>query len=293
MVSLDRRVTFASAIKSCEKLLFKPFAEAVRRRPAVLPVRSAANDHERSMLIFGTSNFVRRRGHASVRTLLAAVTLTLVAACATRGGNIPYDVPKEQFGRPDAPSAMVGTTAEYRISPLDKLDVAVFQVADLTRSVDVDLGGNITMPLIGNVRAVDLTTSQLQDLLEQRFGERYLRNPDVTVSVRESSRRHITVDGSVRQPGQFQISGPTTLLQAVAMARGTDEAANPRRVAVFRQIEGRRNAAAFDLTAIRRGTAEDPVIYTGDIIVVEGSRLRAIQREIFSTLPLLTTFTPF
>jgi polysaccharide export outer membrane protein len=255
------------------------------------------------MIVFGSSSEPARaagliaaaRGRARIfaQLVLALFAFTLIAACATRGGDIPYPEKAEDFQRPDAPSALVGTTEEYRISPLDKLQVSVFQVPDLSRDVDVDLGGNITMPLIGSVRAVDLTTSQLQERLEQQLGQRYLRNPDVTVTVRESSRRHITVDGAVRQPGQFQISGPTTLMQAVALARGTDETANPRRVAVFRQIQGQRMAAAFDLTAIRRGNAEDPVIYTGDIIVVDGSRLRAIQREIMSTLPLLTIFRPF
>jgi polysaccharide export outer membrane protein len=255
------------------------------------------------MLIFGSSTVeparalgsiaMLSRARAFAKALLALFALTLVAACATRGGPIPYPENVGDFKAPDAPSALMGPTAEYRISPLDKLQVTVFQVPDMSRDVDVDLGGNITMPLIGNVRAVDLTTSELQDRLEQQLGQRYLRNPDVTVSVRESSRRHITIDGAVRQPGQFQISGPTTLLQAIALARGTDETSNPRRIAVFRQIGGRRNAAAFDLTAIRRGTAEDPLIYTGDIIVVDGSRVRAIQREIFSTLPLLSVFRPF
>ncbi|HEY0014613.1 MAG TPA: polysaccharide biosynthesis/export family protein [Allosphingosinicella sp.] len=242
------------------------------------------------MIVFGSSTKPAR----AIRSFLALAVFGLVAACATRGGDIPYDVSPEVFTQPDAPSQQLGQTlAEYRISPLDKLQVTVFQVPDMSRDVDVDLGGNIAMPLIGNVRAVDLTTAELQTQLEQQLGARYLRNPDVTVTVKESSRRHITIDGAVRQPGQFQIAGPTTLLQAVALARGTDETANPRRVAVFRQIGGRRNAAAFDLAAIRRGNAEDPVIYTGDIIVVEGSRLRAIQREIFSTLPLLTAFRPF
>ncbi|HEV2122175.1 MAG TPA: polysaccharide biosynthesis/export family protein [Chloroflexota bacterium] len=233
---------------------------------------------------------VGRCGHV----IAAIAGLALIAGCATRGGNIPYDVPKEKFGEPDPPSMTMGTAAEYRISPLDKLNVSVFQVPDLSREVSVDLSGNINMPLIGSVRAIDLTTDQLKGRLEAQLGERYLRNPDVTVSVTETSRRIVTVDGSVKSPGQFALAGPTTLLQAVARAGGTDEAANPRRIVVFRQIEGRRNAAAFDLTAIRRGTAEDPVIYSGDIVVVDGSRLRAIQREIFTSgIPLLTIFRPF
>lgn len=230
---------------------------------------------------------LKRARAAPAVPILAAL---LLGGCATRGGDIPYNVELQQ---PDAPSQLVGNAAEYRIAPLDKLNVAVFQVADLTRDVDVDLGGNINLPLIGSMRAVDLTVSQLQSQIEQRLGERYLQNPDVTVTVRESSRRHITVDGAVNSPGQYQVAGPTTLLQAVALARGTNDSSNPRRVAVFRQIQGQRMAAAFDLTAIRRGNAEDPVIYTGDIIVVDGSRLRAIQREIMTSIPLLSVFRPF
>ena len=69
--------------------------------------------------------------------------------------------------------------------------------------------------------------------------------------------------------------------------------ANPRRVAVFRTIDGRRQAAAFDLTSIRRGEATDPPIYAGDIVVVDGSKVKAVERNILSTVPLLGLFRPF
>jgi polysaccharide export outer membrane protein len=84
-----------------------------------------------------------------------------------------------------------------------------------------------------------------------------------------------------------------TLLQSLAMAKGPTENANPRRVAVFRQRSGQRVAAAFDLTAIRRGEAEDPKVYAGDIVVVDGSQIKQIQREVLQTLPILGIFNPF
>ena len=71
-----------------------------------------------------------------------------------------------------------------------------------------------------------------------------------------------------------------TLMQAVAMARGADENANPKRVAIFRQIKGKRSAAAFDLTSIRKGEMDDPAVYAGDIIVVDGSAIKAAQKQI-------------
>jgi polysaccharide export outer membrane protein len=222
---------------------------------------------------------------------LLAAALTLLAGCADkRGGSIPYE--PTGFVAPDAPS----TTAldlDYRIAPLDKLKVTVFQVPDLSGEFDVDLTGNIGLPLIGNVRAVDLTTDQLDARITQALGAKYLQNPDVSVGISKSTSRVVTVDGSVRQPGQFAVAGPTSLMQVIAMARGTDENANPRRVAIFRQIQGQRMAAAFDLTAIRRGTAEDPRVYSGDIVVVDGSKVKAIQREVLTALPIFSIFKPF
>jgi polysaccharide export outer membrane protein len=64
-------------------------------------------------------------------------------------------------------------------------------------------------------------------------------------------------------------------------------------VAVFRTVGGQRQAAAFDLTAIRRGQAPDPQIYAGDIVVVDGSSIKAFQKQLLSTVPLLSIFRPF
>jgi polysaccharide export outer membrane protein len=100
----------------------------------------------------------------------------------------------------------------------------------------------------------------------------------------------LTVDGAVAQPGQFGITGPMTLIQAISLARGTSEDANARRVAVFRTIGGQRQAAAFDLTAIRRGEAPDPAIYPGDIVVVDGSKIKEAQKQILSGLNALSIF---
>jgi polysaccharide export outer membrane protein len=198
----------------------------------------------------------------------------------------------QNFGAPDAP--VVATLEEdYKIAPLDTLKINVFQVPDLSGDYEVDLTGNIAMPLVGNVKAVDKTARQLQADLVQRLGAKYLQNPDVSVGVKSSTRRSVTVDGSVRQPGIFPVTGPMTLMQAVAMARGTDENANPRRIAIFRQISGQRMAAAFDLTSIRRGEAEDPKVYSGDIIVVDGSSVKSLQREILQSIPILSIFRPF
>jgi polysaccharide export outer membrane protein len=231
---------------------------------------------------------------ASLPLFLAAALALLVslAACAgTRGGPIPYNT--TNFGAPDQASPTQPLEEDYKISPLDTLHIAVFQVPDLTGDFQVQLAGTIEMPLVGSVHAVGLTTAQLDQKLTEMLGQKYLQHPDVSVDVKSSTSSNITVDGSVKQAGQFAVTSRLTLLQAIALAHGTDENANPHRIAIFRQIKGQRMAAAFDLTSIRRGEAEDPPVYRGDIIVVDGSKVKSAWQNILQTLPLLAIFRPF
>jgi polysaccharide export outer membrane protein len=164
---------------------------------------------------------------------------------------------------------------------------------DLSGDYEIDLTGQLSMPLIGNVPAVDLTTAQLDQRVTQKLGEKYLEKPDVTVGVKASTRRSVTVDGAVKSSGSFPVTGSLTLMQAVALAGGTSEDANARRVAIFRTIDSKRQAAAFDLVSIRRGEAEDPKVYAGDIVVIDGSSIKAVQKQILSNMPILSVFRAF
>ena len=221
---------------------------------------------------------------------IMAPTALLLAACADKpGGPIPYNV--SDFGVPDSPD-LVPLEAGYRIAPMDMVTVKVFKMPDLSGDYEVDLTGHISMPLIGEVTAYDLTTAQLDEALTRKLGEKYLENPDVSVGIKASTRRSVTVDGAVARSGSFPVHGPMTLMQAVAAAGGARDDANVRRVAVFRTIGGQRQAAAFDLQAIRRGEAKDPPIFAGDIVVVDGSSIKALQRQIFQSVPLLSIFGP-
>ena len=220
---------------------------------------------------------------------IAALSLVLAACADKRGGPISYST---RLAAPDAPT-IVPLENGYRIAPLDTLSIKIFKMPDLSGDYEVDLTGNISMPLIGAVSAVELTTVELDQKLTEGYGSRYLEKPDISVGVKSSSRRSVTIDGAVKQSGSFLVNGSLSLIQAVAQAGGTTENANPRRVAVFRTIGGKRQAAAFDLTDIRRGLSDDPAIYPGDIVVVDGSSIKAIQKSIMNNLPILSIFRPF
>lgn len=221
------------------------------------------------------------------RAMIIGLALLAAGCGSTRGGSIPYDT--GNFGMPDAPKVAAADDT-YKLAPLDTVTVSVYQVDNLSRDYIIDQSGRITMPLIGRVDAVGVGTTELGHMIEKRLAEKYLRDPNVVVSLKNSASRVVTVDGSVRQPGIYPALGPLSLVQVVALARGTDELANPRRVAIFRTIEGKRMAAAFDLTRIRRGEEKDPDIYPGDTVVVDGSGVKKAQRDILQNLPLASIF---
>lgn len=227
------------------------------------------------------------------RLVVASLALTaavLTAGCTdTRGGSIPYD---RQLAAPDEQKFQT-LPQDYRIAPMDTLSIKVFKAEDLSGDYAVDLAGRISLPLVGEVEAVNLTTAQLDDKISALLSQKYFEHPDVSVAIKQSTAHVVTVDGAVTQAGQYPVSGPVTLIQAVALARGTSQDANARRVAVFRMVGGQRQAAAFDLTGIRRGEAKDPQIYPGDIVVVDGSKIKEAQRQIFQSIPLLGIFRPF
>ena len=220
--------------------------------------------------------------------VFAPIAAFLVGCADTRGGSIPYD---KVLAAPDEVKFQTLET-NYKIAPMDKLAIKVFKMDDLSGDYDVDLAGNISLPLIGQLQAANLTTAQLDDQLTQKLGAKYLEHPDVSVAIKASTAHVVTVDGAVKDGGSFPVAGPISLIQAVAMAKGTSEDANARRVAVFRTVGGQRQAAAFDLTSIRRGQAPDPQIYPGDIVVVDGSSIKAAQKQILQSIPLLSIFGP-
>jgi len=228
----------------------------------------------------------RYRTHAAF--VAAAGALSLAACADTRGGSIPYNL---TLAPPDPPKT-VSLGNDYRIAPADKLDIKVLKSTELTGEYQVDLAGNISLPLVGEVAAADMTTAQLDTKITDLLGQKYFENPDVAVGIKESAKRSITVDGAVKSAGAFPATRDLSLMQADALAGGINEDANARRVAVFRTIDGKRQAAAFDLVSIRRGQNPDPKIYPGDIIVVDGNSVKGTWKQILNGIPLLAIFGP-
>jgi polysaccharide biosynthesis/export protein len=178
---------------------------------------------------------------------------------------------------------------DYRIGTQDTLEIDVFQLNDLNRTVQVDSSGQILLPLLGQVPAAGKTSRELSTDIATRLGEKYVNNPQVTVVVKEAQGQRITVDGAVTQPGVYTLAGPTTLMQAVALAKGPDsKMANLHKVTVYRMEGEGRSQKLYDLQAIRDGKTPDPLVYGKDVIVVDQSGGRAFMRDLGTVAPIIS-----
>lgn len=219
----------------------------------------------------------------TIRRIYAAMTgCALLSACAS----------VENAPRGEAAYALVPPApaigSDYRISPDDVLRIEVYHEPGLSlEDAQVSAAGMVRMPLIGDVPVAGLSSGDAADLIADRLGQRYLVSPQVTVFVKKAVGRRITVDGEVREPGLFPVDGRLTLSQAVTLAKGPTRLASLSQIIVVRQIDGERQAAMFDLAAIRRGKAADPEILPGDMIIVGLSRAKAILGGTLLAAPAL------
>jgi polysaccharide export outer membrane protein len=220
--------------------------------------------------------------------LIAAVSCALLSAC---GGSQLAGTPGLNLPPPDP----VAPVQEYRISANDKLTINVFPAKEMSlQGARVDATGSILFPAAGPVVAQGKTARELGAELQAKLAACCLRDPQVVVMVDEALTQQITVDGAVTQSGVYPLRAPTTLMQALAMARGPDRAtANLKNIAVFRVSGGQQVAARFNLEDIRAGKAEDPVIYGGDMIIVDSSATKSAWKNVIQAVPFVGVFAAF
>ena len=162
-----------------------------------------------------------------------------------------------------------GDVTDYRVAPMDVLEVTVYDAPNLSRPAQVSASGYISLPLIGDVKATGKTTDQLQTDIASRLRKDLMQSPQVFVSVKEYNSQRVTVDGAVKNPGVFPLKG------------------SPSSVYVLRQVDGKKMAARFDLNEIRKGQKQDPVMRAGDIVMVDESG----SKVMFKNLQAMTGFT--
>ena len=170
--------------------------------------------------------------------------------------------------------------AEYRVGPQDLIEIVVYGLPELARTVRVNSQGKISLPLIGSVDATGLTAQALERAISERLAEKFLQNPQVTVFIKEFTTLRFTVEGAVNRPGVYPLVGQMTLLRALAVAGGQGPLSEMTEVLLFRVTPaGESVSAKYDATKIRTGEAPDPLIQNDDLVVVNRSKARAAFKD--------------
>lgn len=226
-----------------------------------------------------------------IRYFAWAASCVILAGCFSPARDLPQGTEAYRIIPPaDATNGAVA----YRIGVLDTLSVRVFQEPELSfDTIAVDASGTINFPLVGEILAAGKTPIELSDEIEASLATRFIRNPQVVVGVVNSAAQRVTVDGAVTTPGVYEIAGSSSLIEAIARAQGTTEVSANDEVVVFRNIDGERYGAVFNLQAIREGRDPDPEILGGDRIVVGTSFLKGVYRDFLRAAPLFNVFTRF
>lgn len=221
----------------------------------------------------------------SGRIAIGSMLTLLGATAALPGCSTVEDAPRgEQAYAVIPPAPAVGM--EYRIAADDVLRIQIYHEPGLSlEDARVSAAGMVRMPLIGDVSIAGLTAAEASDVIAGKLGERYLVSPQVSLFVKTAVNRRVTLDGEVREPGLYPFQGRLLLSQAVAMAKGPTRLAGLDQVVVIRTLDGQRQAAMFDLGAIRKGQAADPEILPGDQVIVGLSRAKAILGGALIALP--------
>jgi polysaccharide export outer membrane protein len=180
------------------------------------------------------------------------------------------------------------------LQPGDQIKVNVFGEENLsTENAVIDQAGNVSLPLIGEMRAAGLSPSQLSRTIEGAYGAQYLRDPHVNVVIERAAPRVVSVEGQVVKAGVYEVQQGYTLLSALALAGSPNETAKLDEVLIFRQKDGQRMGGRFDLTDIRAGRSPDPIILPGDVIVVGYNRVRGAYLDFLKAAPIVGAFARY
>lgn len=229
-----------------------------------------------------------------IKPLIAALLLSAVSGCS--------GTPEIATGiiSPTAPGGTenynfrspTGMAQSYFVRAKDILNISVVGEASLTfDEMRVDEDGGFMFPMLGRVQASGQTVEGITRDITTRLAAKYIRRPMVTVNVVSTVSNIVTVEGAVEQPGVFNFQTNTTLLGAMAMAKGPKRVARLDQVVIFREVNGQPLAARFDLNQVRAGKMIDPVLLPNDRIVLGVSGKSQAWQDLLQALPVLALFT--
>jgi polysaccharide export outer membrane protein len=201
------------------------------------------------------------------RAILVSCALVLLSA-SLAAGQPTAGAAQKVPALPARGGTTVGTAVDYRLVAGDKLRIEVYKDPQLSQSLQIRPDGKITLPLVGDVAAAGATPRELAQQLTERLRE-YVTAPVVTVIVAETMPALVYVMGEVNSPGAQPLAEPISVLQALAVAGGFKDFANPKKIRILRKgANGSLQTIPFNYKEAVEGTGRPVLLQPGDTVIV-------------------------
>jgi len=162
----------------------------------------------------------------------------------------------------------------YLLQPGDLLEISVFREPEMDRTLRINTTGTITFPLIGTIKVSNCSIAQAEETLVNSL-TKYLKNPQVSILIKEYANNTVYVLGQVKRPSSLQIPPEKnlTVLEAITSAGGFTELANTSKVKVLRMENGKQKSIEVDISQITKQGKKslDINLMSGDVIFVPQS----------------------
>jgi protein involved in polysaccharide export with SLBB domain len=216
----------------------------------------------------------------------------LVLAMLSLGGSA-YS--QESAAAAPPPMVYSDQTPAYRLYPGDEVEITVYSAPELSRVASISPDGRLALPLIGAVRAADLTADELHDVLVAAYAL-HLRMPELSVTPRSYGSRQVFVGGEVARPGIYEMPANIDAFQAVALAGGFLPSARRGDVLILSRASGATQVTEIDLSsrAMRRGFPDAQPLQRYDVVYVPRSPISQVnlfmQQYVRDALPVQFSF---
>jgi polysaccharide export outer membrane protein len=217
---------------------------------------------------------------------LFSLVAPLLALCLTAGGQQLADAAKVSPGKGKTDKAVPGKTAadkdakpdtppatdsnpEYSVGEGDVLHIDVWQEAEVSQNVVVRPDGNISLPLINEVKVSGMTPLEIQGLVAEKL-KSFVNQPKVTVTVTEVRSKRAYISGEVTRPGEYPLNTKVTVLQMIAQAGGFTPFAKTENIVIIRITNGTEQRLRFHYKEVLHGknTEQNIALQPGDTVIV-------------------------
>ena len=158
---------------------------------------------------------------------------------------------------------------EDRVGIDDTFDVRVYGEAELSGTFRVATDGTVDYPLAGRLQVAGLRTGEIQQLLVSKLKDKYLKDPQVVVTIKDRNSQKISVLGQVTKPGQVGYYPNMTIVDAIASAGGFTGIAAKNSVNLRREVAGKIEMHVFPVADISEGRSPNVMVLPGDVLVVD------------------------